>query len=227
LGVLESGGRGDARGLKGFVFWVVGVLVLGWEGEGKGGVEDSGEDSVDWYRMPEYPKALSQEICENISDLFPQCLDTGSLLFCNNSHGGAGAASVESGGISVPGKKRHSQLEFVDGKRCRNMALGHAKDDRKMTTPQPSLEVLGASTGLKASPVASTLKPLIDTPSNHRCCNVIPLFRVKSFLPMCSLKLKVSFFTLFICTSYSYNIVGTHLCFIYACGWMVQRTAKF
>ncbi|CAM6046647.1 unnamed protein product [Sphagnum compactum] len=117
--------------------------------------------------MPEYPKALSQEICENISDLFPQCLDTGSLLFCNNSHGGAGAASVESGGISVLGKKRHSQLEFVDGKRCRNMGLGHAKADRKMTTPQPSLEVLGASTGLKASPAASTLKPLIDTPSNH------------------------------------------------------------
>jgi hypothetical protein len=175
--------------------------------------------------MPEYPKALSQEICENISDLFPQCLDTGSLLFCNNSHGGAGAASVESGGISVLGKKRHSQLEFVDGKRCRNMGLGHAKDDRKMTTPQPSLEVLGASTGLKASPAASTLKPLIDTPSNHRCCNVIPLScevlsthvfsQVESFL-----------FHSFICTSYSYNIAGTHLCFIYACGWMMQRTVK-
>ncbi len=154
----------------------VGVLVLVWEGEGKGGVEDSGEDSVDWYRMPEYPKVLSQEICENISDLFPQRLDTGSLLFCNNSHGGAGAVSVESGGISVLGKKRHSQLEFVDGKRCRNMGLGHAKDDRKMTTPQPSLELLGASTGLKASPAASTLKPLIDTPSNQRCCNVILSF---------------------------------------------------
>jgi hypothetical protein len=39
LGALESGGRGDARGLKGFVFWVVCGSVSVGVGRGREGLK--------------------------------------------------------------------------------------------------------------------------------------------------------------------------------------------
>jgi hypothetical protein len=116
--------------------------------------------------MPESLEVVPQKICENLSDLCPECLNTGSLV-CNGHEvliAAAAAASVpKSGGScrSVRGSKRPFSLESSDSRRCGNMELA-----AKMS------KCLAASTGgaRDESPASSNAQPLSDIPRIHRCC---------------------------------------------------------
>jgi hypothetical protein len=119
-------------------------------------------------RMPESLEVLPQKICENLSDLCPECLSTGSLV-CNcqevlaaSAAAAAAAASAPTSGgscRSVRGSKRPFGLESSDSRRCGNME--HAAKVSKC---------LAASTGgaRNEGPASSNTQPLSTIPSIHR-----------------------------------------------------------
>jgi hypothetical protein len=121
-------------------------------------------------RMPESLEVLPQKICENLSDLCPECLNTRSLV-CNcqdvlaaSAAAAAAAASAPTSGgscRSVRGSKRPFSLESSDSRRCGNME--HAAKVSKC---------LAASTGgaRNEGPASSNTQPLNTIPSIHRCC---------------------------------------------------------
>jgi hypothetical protein len=119
-------------------------------------------------RMPESLEVLPQKICENLSDLCPECLNTRSLV-CNcqdvlaaSAAAAAAAASAPTSGgscRSVRGSKRPFSLESSDSRRCGNME--HAAKVSKC---------LAASTGgaRNEGPASSNTQPLNTIPSIHR-----------------------------------------------------------
>jgi hypothetical protein len=119
-------------------------------------------------KMPESLEVLPQKICENLSDLCPECLNTRSLV-CNcqdvlaaSAAAAAAAASAPTSGgscRSVRGSKRPFSLESSDSRRCGNME--HAAKVSKC---------LAASTGgaRNEGPASSNTQPLNTIPSIHR-----------------------------------------------------------
>ncbi|KAH9547628.1 hypothetical protein CY35_11G043600 [Sphagnum magellanicum] len=141
--------------------------------------------------MPESLEVLPQKICENLSDLCPECLNTGSLV-CNAHEvlvaAAAAASAPTSGGScrSVRGSKRPFSLESSDSRSCGNME--HAAKVSKC---------LAASTGgaRDESPASSNAQPLSDIPRIHRCsmvedvergllCPVVPSIGFDSIPPI-------------------------------------------
>ncbi|CAM6036074.1 unnamed protein product [Sphagnum compactum] len=115
--------------------------------------------------MPESLEVLPQKICENLSDLCPECLNAGRFV-CNGHEvlvaaAAAAASAPTSGGScrSVRGSKRPFSLESSDSRRCGNME--HAAKVSKC---------LAASTGgaRDESPASSNAQPLSDIPRIHR-----------------------------------------------------------